>query len=263
MRASRRSAVTAWRGSSLDEIRSFYRPPGFVRRVPPSMQAHVGTRDAHTEHVTRTPSEEPRSDPIEPLPTVPIGPRKHVPSSRVQTQVGIGFIPIDHASGAELRDRESGERPVMAFEPQQAAPKREEDSGLFASGHWVHDEPPVVVPLRKTWIAVWTAASLALLPLTIWAMVALASSGPDDAPAGRASSRSDVVPPAPRTGPPPVAPPVAEPPEPPKAEARTDESPRPAAKQRVPRATKERRIEVQRRAPPKGRPTGEWAPRGP
>lgn len=193
----------------------------------------------------------------------------------MQTQVGIGVIGVDHASGAELRDRESGERHVApryeedsglfasGFGERNVTPKHEEDSGLFASGHWGRDESPVVLPLRKSWIAAWTAISLALVPLAIWAMVALASGGPEDAPHDRAPSRSDVVAPAPRTAPAPEAPPVVQPPEPPKEEARPDEGPRPTAKQKAPRKAKERRIEVQRRAPPKGRPTGEWAPRGP
>jgi hypothetical protein len=202
--------------------------------------------------VSRAPPEESRGGPIEPRPTVSIGSRKRVPNGRVQTQVGLGVITIDHGAGAALHERGAS----------HSSAKAEEDSGLFASGHWVRDEPPVVLPLRRAWIAVWTAISLALVPLGIWAMVALASRGADDTPSERASSRSDVVPPAPRTGPAAVAPPVAEPPAPPKTAARPGEGSGSAAKQRVPRKAKERRNDVQRRAPPKGRPTGEWAPAG-
>jgi len=172
----------------------------------------------------------------------------------VQTQVGLGVMPIEHAGEVPRR--------ILPSNGVQGDPQREEDSGLFASGQWVRDAAPVVLPLPKGWIVAWTAISLALVPLAIWAMLALASTGPDDVPPDRASSRSDIVPPASRVEPAPAAPPVAQPPESSKAAPRAEGSPRIGAKQKVPQG-KERRTEVQRRAAPKGRPSGDWVPRGP
>jgi hypothetical protein len=205
--------------------------------------------------VTPAPPAESRGGPIHPRPTVSVGARKHVPASRIQTQIGIGENTIDHAAGVARYDRVSG--------AQGALPNREEDSGLFATGHWVQDEPQVVLPLRRTWIVVWTAISMALVPLAVGTMIALASKGPDDAPPDRASSRSDVVVPAPRTELAPAESAAAPPSDPTKAAPRPDEGNRSAVKQRAPRGAKERRMEVQRRAPPKGRPTGDWVPKGP
>jgi hypothetical protein len=203
--------------------------------------------------VTPAPPAESRGGPIHPRPTVSVGARKHVPASRIQTQIGIGESTIDYAAGGALHDRASG--------VHGAPPNREEDSGLFATGHWVQDEPPVVLPLRRTWIVVWTAISIALVPLAIGTMIALASNSPDDAPPDRASSRSDVVVPAPRTGPAPAESAVAPPPT--KAAPAPEQGDRSTVKQRAPRGAKERRMEVQRRASPKGRPTGDWVPKGP
>jgi hypothetical protein len=99
------------------------------------------------------------------------------------------------------------------------------------------------------------------VPLAIWAMIALASTDADDAQPGKASSRSDVVPPASRIEPLPAAPPAARPPESAKAVPRDEASPRPGPRQRVPQA-KERKTEGQRRAAPKGRPRDDWVPKG-
>jgi len=210
--------------------------------------------------VTRGPSEGSQGPPIQPRPTVPVGTRKRAPDSRVQTQVGIGSPAIDHAAAAARRD--------LASSAAQVGPTREEESGVFASGHWVRDAAPVVLPLRREWIVAWTAISLALVPLSIWAMLALASSGQSEELPDRASARSDVVRAfqaarGPAVEPPAPASPVIDPSEKSKAAPSAGQSARAVPKQRVPRGAKERRIEVQRRAPPKGRPSGEWVPRGP
>ena len=82
--------------------RKSYREPGFARTFQRRCNA-FGTRNAPTKRVTRAPPEEPRGSPIEPRPTVPIGTRKQTETSRVQTQVGLGVMPIEHAGEVPRR----------------------------------------------------------------------------------------------------------------------------------------------------------------
>jgi hypothetical protein len=154
----------------------------------------LGTRDAPYACVATAPSLKPRADaPLDPVPTVPIV-KVHRPGSRMQTRVGVGMYSIDHAAGLPLGRRAS--RPDFV-RPEPTRPEREEPSGPSSPGHWGRDETPIVLPLRKTTTVVWTVLALALIPIVIWLLLALASRNRPSEPQER-PSRIDFVAPQPQ-----------------------------------------------------------------
>jgi hypothetical protein len=209
-------------------------------------------RDAHWRRVaSRSSSAKWRAyGPIEPVPTVSIGRRQRKLPSRTHTPPGIGVRMIERPAGVPLRQYQSS--------PGEAGPEREEESGLFASGHWVRDTAPAEapLPLRRGWILFVTVLSMALLPVVIGLSLCASQPAPDVPPT---RSRVDAVPGAEQ---PPAAPAEALAPAPPDdssappgeaTQAPGDEPKLPAAKNRVHRApAPARQFDVPRRAAPVG-----------
>jgi hypothetical protein len=86
-------------------------------------------------------------EPIRPVPVVPIALRRHIPTNRIPTRVGIGENLIDYAAGLPRRTRASGAqlRPVAPVSDIAT-------SGItrrFSEPSFPADDSPVVLPLRR------------------------------------------------------------------------------------------------------------------
>jgi hypothetical protein len=195
------------------------------------------------KHVVRTSLPKPAGPPIEPFGVVVIDSRTHVPNHRINTQTGIGAVPLKEPAEGSADERRA--EPVSTWPPAEFESYSEE-----ADDGWNQ-------PLSKTWVIALTAFMLVLTGVLIVGFGLSVGKGRSSSPESQHPARSDVA-----STPIVTAPPL----EPvPTTTAAPDESraipleslPRVRTEHKVtPKSTLPRHFVIKRRAPPVRSPLG-------
>src|SRR5690349_11573001 len=111
---------------------------------------------------------------LEPFRLIPI---ERAPKRRVPTRIGIGEKLVGHAAGPPLNARSSQPGVRSTAPPSQLAfppPRIPEPSSdvseirrMSELREWRSVDAPVHLPMRRTWVTVWTVLAILLIPLAI------------------------------------------------------------------------------------------------
>jgi len=132
------------------------------------------------KHVVRTSSaRQPAGPPIEPFGVIVIDSRTHVPNHRVNTQTGIGAVPLEEPAEGSVDARRA--EPVSTWPPAEFESSSEE-----ADDGWNR-------PLSKTWVIALTAFMLVLTGVLIVGFGLSLGKGRSSSPEPQHPARSDVA----------------------------------------------------------------------